>query len=542
MFGTLSKRKRNVAGRGPCKVVCPDPCPEMPVLPEQGGLMPVLYAPSFVTSVASQSPLLPATYTLNVVTTQWISKGVVFRFQVFPGLTYTYAQAKATTGAIVQFDLVVTTPIPPATVVVVAQTPTGTALWDYAGVTQYTATGLGISPGVFKAENTTLCWAYVPTPTGAWLPVSGQPMFAIGFSAPTEGDCPVLATDFPEAATAPNIPNQYSTSVEQWAFEYSVVFPYVTQTNVGDVCLTTLGIKLDEVPLYALGSWSSLRGIITQPWTIVQPSYNSVSKWILWKTDAETSVESTADVGPFIWAAMPGQLVPVYFRPLPQDINTSTTPLPTYPPAEAAFLVTAPLPPNVSIYFTADEWDAARGGFGPHNAGTGEASFVHNTPSFVWITGSCVVPAGTVVLFTNIGGATGAIGVTDAHASVADVGAAVFNTISGQAVTSLIVCGVWVDAGVGSARPLEATSFVTAVLSDQYAGDAPLLAPGITMPLRVFSGPAAYGLDTVIDNFGLPAPVQAPLINNSVFTQLSRDISVDPTRLPTFIGMATYRF
>jgi hypothetical protein len=540
MSGARVRRKRGTTGRGPCKVTCPVPCPEMPTLPEQGGLMPVLYAPSFETSVASLSPLLPASYTLNVVTTQWISKGVLFRFQVFPGLSYTYDTA-AFAGAIVQFDLVVTTPIPPATILVVAQTPTGTALWDYAGVTQYTAVGPGMSPGVFKTENTTLCWAFVPTPTGAWLPQRGQPMFAIGFNVPSDGECEVSA-DFAAAATAPNIPNQYSTASSQWVFEYSVVFPYVTQTDIGETCLTTWGIKLDAVPLYALGSWSSLRGVITQPWTVVQPSYNSVSKWVLWKTDAETSVVSGADVGPFVWAAMPGQLVPVYFRPLPKDIDTDTSPLPTYDAAEAAFLVTAPLPPNVSIYFTTDEWDAARGGFGPHNAGTGEASFVHHTPSFIWITGSCVVPAGTVVLFTNIGGAAGAIGVTDAHASVSDVGAAVFNTISGQAVTSLIVCGVWVDEGVGSARPLEATGFVTAALSDQYAGDSPLLAPGITMPLRVFSGPAAYGLGTVIDNYGLPATVQAPLINNSVFVQMPKNSTVEPTNLPVFTGMASYRF
>ena len=99
--------------------------------------MPVLYQPSAETSMANLTPSVAASYTLNVITTQWISKGVLFRFQVWDGMKMTYDQAVASNGGLIQFDLVVQTPIPPATLCVVAFTQTGTMIYDYTGVQQY---------------------------------------------------------------------------------------------------------------------------------------------------------------------------------------------------------------------------------------------------------------------------------------------------------------------------------------------------------------------------------------------------------------------
>ena len=506
--------------------------------------MPVLYDPGSQTSFASLAPSLPASYTLNVVTTQWISKGVLFRFQVYDGFGGTYGYQAGASG-VTQFDLVVQTPIPPATVLVVAQTTHSTAMWDFTGTVQYTNTGAGLPAAVFKPGNSTLCWAWVPTATGGWAPARGQPMFAIGFNlySGLGGSCeayPYLGGA--GAATAPNFPDQFSGEVDSWVFDYTVVFPLSVPNADNSGCDTVTAIKYrDDAPTYSLGSWSQLRGQITQPWTVLQPNYYSTSNWLPWRLNGDAAV-SGADVGPFVFAAAPGQLTVVYFRPLPKDIDTATTPLPGFDPAEVAFLLTAPLPPQAVVYFTIDEWDALNGGFGPHGAGIGAASFVDALPSFQWVNGNSSLPAGTVVLFTGIGGSSGVITVQDARNSAADVGGVTGNTTSGKAVVSLIVCGSWLDGGIGAARPAQAARFVTAALSEQYAGDWPdSLSPGLSVNLALFVGPSIYLQGQTVDNRGLPGSVQAAIINSSPFLLLPNNTSPAPTTLPVFVGMAGWQ-
>ena len=290
--------------------------------------MPVLWQPTRQTILNTTCTVVDAVYTLNVVTTQWIARGILFRFQMYDG-NETYA-----TASIAEFDLVIKKAIPPATTLIVKVSSTGTGIYAYAGPQIYASGGRGVSAGYFVAGSSLLCFAFAPTATGCWTPAAGRPMFAIGFNNPIADQKPTCCEGVTTgSATAPNFPDQWTVPVlaKHWIFHYEVVFPIETfnplQTCLNDVdadcCLSVAGIKVrGDAALYATGSWSNLRDKIAQPWTVVKDSYYTSSRWVPYiSTDTSTLRidEKTAETGPFLLAAMPGQLATVYFRPRYKD-------------------------------------------------------------------------------------------------------------------------------------------------------------------------------------------------------------------------------
>ena len=530
--------------------------------------MPVLWQPNAVTTTAAYSPSLRAQYTLLIMTTEWIDRGIILRFVVWNGVAYTYCDAYEN-SAVARFDLTVIEPIPPGTVVVVSMTPTGTALYGYTGSKAYATGGASVPVSMFVPWNSCLCFAYAPTAIpGQTIPANGQPMFAIGFNYPTVSlSNPQMGTStvdgtqsvpcglpLPSGAytTAPNFPDQYSAvalPTVRWTFEYEVVYPAYVVFESFEVavepertCTQVVGIKFrGTITAYPVGSWSNARDVIAQPWTIVKNNYLSVSNWQTYDVTSDPS----PDVGPFSLSAMPGQLVPVYFRPAYKNINTDDATIdPASPlsggPAALGVVVTSPLQPNMSLNFTWEEFDVLNGGFGPRNSSTDTAIFLTNDPSFVWNTGYYGIPAGTVIYFGNLGG--GAITVRNAHDPDANVGSISYQSLASPpiAVTSIICTGLWLSFGTGSSRPITAGNFVCAALSDQYAGDFPPLSPCLTIAKDRFIGQVIYGYRRIINNRGLPGTVQAPMINAASFTQLDWDVIIDPNDLPVFTNMGDW--
>jgi hypothetical protein len=278
----------------------------------------------------------------------------------------------------------------------------------------------------------------------------------------------------------------------------------------------------------------------------------------------QVPIVNATNSGPFVFAATPGQLAVVYFRPRqqvldcdPPVVNSSLLPATTGPwtePAELGLLVTSPLPPRTTLYFTVEPYNSQLSGFGSANplvasdsVCAGNTSFVTHAPSFMWVTGSCVVPAGTVVFIDNIGSGTVDPIIVDAHYPGVvpnQVGSIVNNTLkapgdAGTAVPSIIITSDWVNYGPGAPRPLAANRFVAAVLSDQYTGDAPPLAPMLTMPGTRAYGAVGYALGQTVDGCGLPGGAQAALANSTpwtVLTEATADALVS-TDLPSFTGM-----
>jgi hypothetical protein len=232
-------------------------------------------------------------------------------------------------------------------------------------------------------------------------------------------------------------------------------------------------------------------------------------------------------------------------------------------PAQLGLLVTAPIPPRSIFYFTVQPYNGTLSGFGSSNplissdsaCGTLE-SFVTHAPSFEWVTGSCVIPAGTVVFIDNIGSnipLTEPITIENAHCAldpacpvISQVGTIENYTLSnsnagvtGSAVPSIIITSDWTNYGAGAPHPLPAGRFVTAVTSDQYAGDAPPLSPALTMPITRARGAVAFGLNQVVDGCGLPGSAQAAIINSTPWTVLTeaKADTVVPTDMPVFLGM-----
>jgi len=531
--------------------------------------MPVLYNPSAYTDLNNTNPTLRSTYTMNLVTTAAIHVGICLRFQMYDGVAYTYAGAVAA-NAVVQWDLVVTTGIPAGTVVVVAVTPLSTSLVDFSGVTIYASGGQGVPSAYLHPHNSTLCWAFAPTAVGGWAPPAGKPMFAIGYrwSAVQDGPSTVAPCAGPApgdlvALSAPNFPDQWSFGGSlTWKFTYQVVFTlaYTSQTTVAgstvDTCNTVDAFKVQSAadalsPLYVSGEWSNLRDVLAQPFTMLSPTVTSPSRWVPYKPDTDN-----ANVGPFVLAASPGQLAVVYFQPRQLNMSsTGMTPATTGEftgPGRLGLLVTSPLPPRTSLYFTVLPYNSLLGGFGPRDTESlSSTAFVDHAPSFVWVTGSCPIPAGTVVFIDNIGSGTEDPTIVDAHDTTSNrVGALVSNTLTtmdglGTAVPSICIVSDWVNfGGTGGARPLTADHFVTAVFSDQYYGDPVPLSPMLTMPRTRVYGAIAYSLGRIINNENLPGTVQAAIINSASLTALSSASSslITPGDMPTFLGMTPFRW
>jgi hypothetical protein len=517
--------------------------------------MPLLWQPVVQTSLATLAPSSAALYTLLVVSTMRIQRGVLLRFQMYDGQRHIYDYAAAN-GLLTQFDLILSQDIPPATVLVVSMRETGTSLFGYSGTAVYSAgSGAGVPSTFFTLGASLLCFAFAPTVNGSWTPATGMPMFAIGFNyPPSYPECshepPMLGSAL---ATAPNFPDQYAAAGTQprWVFTYEVVYPVLQYVPEVDACLDVPGIKYEGlVTKYAAGSWTNLRDIITQPWTVIRaPNFLSVSNWEYYTALEEYALPSflSPDTGPFVAACMPGQLVPVYWKPSYRDpASDEMLPIQSGPLvgayAQIALLVTSPIPGGTITYFTNDQFDAANGGFGPHQSGIGTATFVDNNWSFAWTTPATrVIPAGTVVFIDNIGNPEALeITIRDAHDSTAVVGAIsipVGGTIQSEAVPSLIALGAWSEWAVGGSRPLVASMFVCAALSEQYAGDFPLLSPALTIHKDRFVEQVVYMQNRIIDNRNLPGTVQCAMINSSNFQRLAWGTEVTPESMPFFRGM-----
>lgn len=530
--------------------------------------MPLLWRPKVQTSFATLDPATPAAYTLIVVSTQLIRAGISFRFQMWDGLNYTYAQA-ITDGVLAEWDLILSQDLQPGTAVVVSMTTTGTSMWGFTGTQTYASGGASVPAAVFTQFASLLVFARQPTDNPeVWTPpAQGHPMFAIGFNFPTgvgdrtEPCLEQVLADFPAAAaeTAPNFPDQYASAaltagIRRKQFQYEVVYPVAQPYTLDDGttdCFIVDGIKVLEEPLYPLGSWTNLREVIAQPWTTIAANVISVNNWVALNDPRYTTDDvpyMSPNSGPITLTAMSGQLVPVYFRPTYKDIDSPDYipgPFTAQPPAELAVLVVSPLAPNQSVYFTNAEYNYSEGGFGPRRDTTGEAPFVYADPAFTWTTGVAGVPAGTVVLFSNIGG-TGDMTVVNVHDTTTSVGSITSCAInilplSNQAVTSLIALGVWANSGnIYSSTPIDLGAFVCAAISDQYAGDVPPLAPCITIHRDRFVGRVIFGRGITFDSTGKPATVWAPLINSSPFLQIAWDETLTSADFPVFTGMTCF--
>ena len=561
--------------------------PTSPPLPQQGGIMPVLWQPSVQTALASAVTSTDAAYTLNVVTTQWIHPGILFRFQMWFG---DYAAALAG-GTLYQFDLVVRKPISPGTTCIVKMNTSGTSLYSYSTPDVYASGGAAVPAAAFVVGSSLVCFAFTPTATNRWLPTRGQPMFAIGFHGPESDDeiisvCPEYVDPSPSGSPTwryflPRFPNQWApvsyTPDIRWEFDYEVVFPIVVQNPVtlSDLddpvqpCLLVRGIKVTGAnPMFAVGSWSNLRDKIAQPWTTQNFLVSSPTRWVAFLSAASvaqdpnlsgitgyfqsfpTSDYLTPDAGPFVAAAMPGQLAVVYFSPRyraifdevpdawPEAIDPEYTDAGS---AEVAYLVTSPLQPGQDLYFTIEAYSAGIGGFGLRKGSTSLSGFVGLEPSFVWTTGNAVIPAGTVVLISNIGSDTLPISLTAASPAVgglaADFGFIRKNNTQGRRVVSIITTAQWAQYSLAALQPWTAEMFVTAALSDGYTGDFPPLSPMLTMQRTRLSGTNVYGRNRIIDCAGLPGTVQAALINGAALSRVHDGTRVPFPDLPVFINM-----
>jgi hypothetical protein len=260
------------------------------------------------------------------------------------------------------------------------------------------------------------------------------------------------------------------------------------------------------------------------------------------------------NVGPFILAAEPGQLVVVYFQPSQQDRQAVDVrrPAGNGTVGRLGLLVTSPLPPHSITYFTMEPYNSYLGGFGPRDTlAASTAPFVDAAYDFAWTTGPVTVPAGTVVFLDNIGSPTIPVSIVDAHNTASNLIGGITGQIplenmpaTGFAVPSIIITSAWNQSGVGYAKPLLPNNFVTAIMSADYNGDMPPLSPMLTMQRTRVAGPVAYGLGRLFDNANLPGTVQAAMINSAMLTPLTLGESnaVNPSDMPVFTNMGSFRW
>jgi hypothetical protein len=377
-----------------------------------------------------------------------------------------------------------------------------------------------------------------------------RPQFAIGFQFQTNTDgfniCGAGLS--PAQLTSPNFPDVHSAVDQPWQFLYTVVFPAVVPVTVDAeqqcVAVTAIKFAAKNYTTFVPGPWKTAAAMIAQPYTVIGNTYNTVNKWTYkgvygGPTDYVALWEEFPDVTTFQSVVAPGGLVPILFRPRYKNMQTISAPAPgavsgiayyDVGPAILALLVTIPIQPNVVTCFTIDAYDESAQTF--RNA-VGEVA----VPTFIWTTSTNVVPAGTVVYFTNIG--FGTITVADAR-GVINVGSAAQSPTptDDYAVVSITAVNKWRD----EANPdLDLSPrIVCAALSDEYAGDYPPLTPGLTIVRQPMCGFTAWGYDqTPVDACGIPALSFAAIINSGEFQTLPWTSTFDPLKLPSFMGLKT---
>lgn len=572
-FWVSGSSRGRVTGNLPsCGTPCgaaPLVCPNLPCVPPQGAVMPVLYNPGHATNLNVLSPSAASVYTLNIITTAVIPQGVLLRFQMYDGVGLTYSAAVAS-SAIAQWDLVVSTTIPIGTTCAVVVTASSTSIVKYSGTTVYASGGPGVLTALLQPTNSCLCWAFAPTAQGAWIPATGQPQFAIGFSdsATNAGTaCPAAPTTG-AALTAPNFPDQWCLSSGiTWTFLYEIVFPvqYAVETVEGPVTLeecfpvTAFKVGFDaSYPVYATSEWSNLRDILSQPWTVVTPTAVTPSRW---QAFDGTGFSDNPNVGPFEVAAGPGQLAVVFFQPRHQNLWSNEIAVagpPTYTgtdylgPGKLGLLVTSPIAAGSTLQITFQPFNSYYGAFGPRDPdptpstasrACGSAVFVDANPDIVWTVGPFVIPAGTVLFLENLG-TSSLPSICDAQNTSGNrVGSlSCPNGLSERSVDSVTIVSNWQTTGTGTIRPILADRFVTAILSTDYCGDQPLLSPMLTMQRTRVSTAVGYMLNRVIDSSNLPGTVQAALINSATLTPLTYAESLLTTAadMPVFTGMTSF--
>jgi hypothetical protein len=507
--------------------------------------MPVIWQPIASTDLTTN----PATYTLVIIATQDIDVGVIFRFVMWDGLNYPYSLTDPTTQSV--FQLTVTEKMTAGTKYYVSMTTLNTKIFGFVNNFEYSNAGAAIPAANFKQFNSLIALAYVPTASGGTGPAGGQPQFAIGFSyhPVLETGCtltqPTPLSNPSIAATAPNFPDQFSTSLDPIIFNYEIVYP--ATVPYPSLCSQTYGIKFKEVDTYVpvTGSWLTLRQILAQPNTIIQSAWETINNWVPYSTITPASATLPPDstpspaVGPFEFVLEEGQLAVVYFKPAPANYAQNTA-LPILPltdyggPAAIAVVVTAPIATGTTIYATVDGYNASQNGFGPSNPTT--STFVNPNYTFKWVTdNSTVIPAGTVVLFQGIG--SNIITVTNAHSSLA-VGTVTYNTSPNPPLTfPFPVVSVSFLAEWNISAPQR---FITAALSNQYVGDFPDLSPSLTIAPSPFALPSIYGQGQTFNNGGLSGTVQSAMVNSGAFETLDWTADVPTTSLPIFKCMASF--
>jgi hypothetical protein len=231
-----------------------------------------------------------------------------------------------------------------------------------------------------------------------------------------------------------------------------------------------------------------------------------------------------------------GQLAVVYFKPYPANYAQNTVlpiaPLsPGYGPAEIAIVVTVPIPAQSKIYGTVLGYDAPNQGFGPRNPIT--PAFVTTTSTFEWTTSVDVIPAGTVVLITGIGGIAN-LQIFNAH-SLLPVGTVAYSTPAPVVTFPVVSVSFLARWEIGAPQ-----RFITAALSNQYVGDFPNLSPSLTIAPSPFALPSIYGQGQTFNNAGLSGTVQSAMVNSGAYTTLPWTGTVPATSLPVFKNMATF--
>ena len=395
---------------------------------------------------------------------------------------------------------------------------------DLGGTTNWTA--IGVSAAVVATAMTVGQWYTIVTLGDTNFKAAGAPSNTVGVtfvaSAAGVGTGTVYASVFTANGVAGvgSPPGTVAAVITAGAFTVNQWYTIVSTGSGPPTNFTLIGAASND------------------PGTIFQATAAGVGTGTAYQTTLESAaiVNSTLIpvAGPGVWTAA----------------------------AQLGLLVTAPIPPRSIFYFTVQPYNGALSGFGPSNplisgdsACGNQEAFVAHAPSFEWVTGSCVIPAGTVVFIDNIGSADDEAPCTivNAHCGldpdcpvVSQVGAIENNTLVvtnaatlGTAVPSIIITSDWVNWGPGAPHPLPASRFVTAVTSDQYTGDAPPLSPALTMPVTRAHGAVGFGLKQVVDGCGLPGSAQAAIVNSTPWTVLTEAAAdaVVPTDMPIFLGM-----
>lgn len=359
----------------------------------------------------------------------------------------------------------------------------------YVGEAMQTASTLVLGSGVKSGT----------TPATASSPVTGtNPLFGIGFRYIAG------TTDVDPWSSGPNFPDQYALpSVTSWRFnmQFQVVLP------TANGLVNTLSWLYGLTQLDALAaSWCSLRALLANP-GVTNGTTGEAEATARWEALGSGSLSSPPQPPAVTLLPSAGQLADVYFQPKPRDMTAADVTTPEVPTSIASIglLVALDIAPGTVIAFSAGAYVSASGNL--VNPETGDAV----GPDFTWTIQGAGIPAGTVVLFTNIGGSGNVV--VEASGGI-PAGIVNGNVDGALAIPSLIVTSPFLSGSMPA-------TFVTAVLTAQYTGETPPLTPGYTMNPMRYTGMEAYLPGLALNLQGLPPAVLAAMANALPHTSIS---------------------